>query len=231
MDDRGYLLEIKATASGEVRLTPSQATTAADEPYRFVLCVVDLRGVPSERLNGERQPPNVEPLARIVTGVGHLTRETCDLIDMASEEDVATLRLRSGSEAQGGDAASASPPGGATANFSRFAASAAEYPHPTAMRRRRSNFNTGQARLPASTMERSHASVRAKKPGGERSGRAVQLVDFGGHAAKKLESYAWRNGHEGSRSFPTILSDLSEKACKTLINHVKSGSPAMPRES
>src|SRR5207244_832974 len=47
-----YLLEVKATTQGGARLTPVQAATAAQETGRYVLCVVDLRGVASERLDG-----------------------------------------------------------------------------------------------------------------------------------------------------------------------------------
>ena len=39
-----YFLEVKATTSRDVRLTPTQANKAWHEPERFVLCVVDLYG-------------------------------------------------------------------------------------------------------------------------------------------------------------------------------------------
>jgi hypothetical protein len=39
----GYKVEVKATTTGEARLTPLQAATAAGDPDAFVLCVVDLR--------------------------------------------------------------------------------------------------------------------------------------------------------------------------------------------
>jgi hypothetical protein len=83
-----YLLEVKATTSGEVRLTPNQARTAADERTRFVLCVVDLRGIGLDRVAGDWNPADVEPLAHFVTGLGNLTAQTCSLVDLAKEETI-----------------------------------------------------------------------------------------------------------------------------------------------
>lgn len=62
-----YFLEVKATTSGDVRLTPMQAKTACDHPDRFVLCVVDLRG---EQVKADWEPADVKPHARLVTGIG-----------------------------------------------------------------------------------------------------------------------------------------------------------------
>jgi len=62
-----YFLEVKATTSGDVRLTPMQAKTACDHPDRFVLCVVDLR---EEQVKADWEPADVKPYARLVTGIG-----------------------------------------------------------------------------------------------------------------------------------------------------------------
>jgi hypothetical protein len=78
-----YLLEVKATTTGEVRLTPAQAEMAATQVDRFVLCVVDLRGVSAERLEGDWTPADVEPRARIIGQVGSLTQESRSLVEQA----------------------------------------------------------------------------------------------------------------------------------------------------
>lgn len=83
-----YLLEIKATTIGEARLTPTQAETAAKEPARFVLCVVDLRGLTDEELSDEWTADRVTPLAKLASGVGTFLGETCELIADARESTV-----------------------------------------------------------------------------------------------------------------------------------------------
>lgn len=78
-----YFLEVKATTTGEVRLTPAQARTASEQLDRFILCVVDLRGVLPERLEGEWTAADVEPIARIVVQIGSLAGESHDLVEQA----------------------------------------------------------------------------------------------------------------------------------------------------
>jgi len=78
-----YLLEVKATTTGEVRLTPAQAETASAQLNRFILCVVDLRGISPERLEGDWTPADVEPRARIVVQIGSLTQRSRDLVQQA----------------------------------------------------------------------------------------------------------------------------------------------------
>jgi hypothetical protein len=78
-----YLLEVKATTTGEVRLTPAQARTASEQLERFILCVVDLRGVSPERLESEWAPTDVESRARIVLQIGSLASESHDLVEQA----------------------------------------------------------------------------------------------------------------------------------------------------
>ncbi len=80
-----YLLEVKATTTGEVRLTPSQARMASEHLERFILCVVDLRDVPKERLAEDWMCADVEPVARIVTQIGLLTCQSCDLVQQAKD--------------------------------------------------------------------------------------------------------------------------------------------------
>lgn len=83
-----YLLEVKATTTGEVRLTPAQAETASDQLDRFILCVVDLRGVEAARLDGDWTPEDVEPRARVVAQIGALAGEAHDLVTWAKSCEV-----------------------------------------------------------------------------------------------------------------------------------------------
>ena len=66
-----YLVEVKATRTGQARLTPLQAETATAEQARYVLCVVDLRGVSPDDLDGDRlDAQRIAPLAKMVPDVG-----------------------------------------------------------------------------------------------------------------------------------------------------------------
>ena len=62
-----YFLEVKATTTRDVRLTPKQANKAWQEPDRFVLCVVDLYG---QQIKEAWEPADIVPWARIVTKIG-----------------------------------------------------------------------------------------------------------------------------------------------------------------
>jgi hypothetical protein len=84
-----YLLEIKATTTGQARMTPTQAATASAEGPRYFLCVVDLREVSNERLDGEWTAADVEPLAVLVTDIGDKVAETFRHVELAREGDVA----------------------------------------------------------------------------------------------------------------------------------------------
>jgi hypothetical protein len=84
-----YLLEIKATTKGQARLTPTQAETASVESSRYVLCVVDLREVAEEELDGEWTMERIEELANISSDIGASVKETCELIEIARTNDVA----------------------------------------------------------------------------------------------------------------------------------------------
>jgi hypothetical protein len=83
-----YLLEVKATTTGEVRLTPAQAKTASEQLDRFILCVVDLRGVAPERLEEDWTPADVEIRARIVMQIGSLAGESHELVEIAKNCEV-----------------------------------------------------------------------------------------------------------------------------------------------
>ncbi|MBI3940456.1 MAG: hypothetical protein HY315_06445 [Acidobacteria bacterium] len=83
-----YLLEVKATTTGAARLTPTQAQTAAVEPSRYVLCVVDLRGIRAEELDAQWTAARVEPLAKLISNVGNKVHTTCLLVEAAKASSV-----------------------------------------------------------------------------------------------------------------------------------------------
>ena len=83
-----YLLEVKATTTGEVRLTPTQAKTASLESERFILCVVDLRGISTDRMEGEWNASDIEPHVKILQKVGNLTVQSHALVEDAKACDV-----------------------------------------------------------------------------------------------------------------------------------------------
>lgn len=83
-----FLLEVKATTSGEARLTPKQAETAANEPNRFALCVVDLRKMDLSSHGEEWTATEIEPLSRIIDDVGSTVSTTHDLVEQARTGEV-----------------------------------------------------------------------------------------------------------------------------------------------
>ena len=62
-----YFLEVKATTTRDVRLTPTQAQMAYDNPDRFVLCVVDLHG---QEIKEGWQPDDILAYSKVVTKIG-----------------------------------------------------------------------------------------------------------------------------------------------------------------
>jgi hypothetical protein len=78
-----YLLEVKATTTGDARLTPLQAKTASSNKSRYVLCVVDLRSLAGEDWGQDLNTTKVEPLARIVADIGGQVEDTCFWVDEA----------------------------------------------------------------------------------------------------------------------------------------------------
>lgn len=83
-----YLIEMKATTTGKARLTPTQARVASQEQHRYILCVVDLRGLSEEELGSEWTASRVENLARIVPDIGIAAQETYSLVDAAKDNSV-----------------------------------------------------------------------------------------------------------------------------------------------
>lgn len=59
-----YLLEVKATTTGDVRLSPLQAETVSKNPDRFILCVIDLR---SQEPRSVWDLSEIAPFAKIIT--------------------------------------------------------------------------------------------------------------------------------------------------------------------
>ena len=84
-----YLLEVKATTTGQARLTPLQAETASREPDNYVLCVVDLRSFEDEDLAIEWSASVVEPLAKIVPDIGSRVKGTYSLVEDATSRSIA----------------------------------------------------------------------------------------------------------------------------------------------
>ena len=83
-----YFMEVKATSTGPAKLTPMQAEMAASVSNRYVLCVVDLRDVPEERLDENWDRDDIEPLASVLTGVGDRVSDTCVLVHRARDSEV-----------------------------------------------------------------------------------------------------------------------------------------------
>lgn len=83
-----YYVEVKATTHGDAKLTPKQAETASAAVDRYVLCVIDLRAVPDERLDETWTPEDVIPLAHVVAGIGEHVQSTWSLVEEARSEEV-----------------------------------------------------------------------------------------------------------------------------------------------
>ena len=78
-----YLVEVKATTTGQARLTTRQAATAAQTPERYVLCVVDLRQVQDAGLAQDWTVERVEPLAKLVPNIGNRVKQTYSWVEAA----------------------------------------------------------------------------------------------------------------------------------------------------
>ena len=88
-----YYLEVKATVSGDVRLTPKQARTAGDNSDRFVLCVVDLSDVPDASSKMAWRADDVFSRAKMVTDMGGYFRDIYEGIASFTKADQ-LVRLR-----------------------------------------------------------------------------------------------------------------------------------------
>ncbi len=83
-----YFVEVKATTQGDVKLTSKQAETASLQADRYVLCVVDLRGISEVRLDEPWSIEDVLSLARLVPRVGTLVQDTWELVEEARISEV-----------------------------------------------------------------------------------------------------------------------------------------------
>ena len=83
-----YLLEVKATTTGQARLTSMQAETASYKSDRYVLCVVDLRSIQEEQLSAEWSASMVELLAKIVPDIGTRIKGTYSLVRDAKSRSI-----------------------------------------------------------------------------------------------------------------------------------------------
>jgi hypothetical protein len=83
-----YKVEVKTTTTGEPRLTPLQASTCAAEPDAFVLCVVDLRGYPTDIHDVEWTASAVSPLCRLVPGTHIPIGATLSFVEDAEASDI-----------------------------------------------------------------------------------------------------------------------------------------------
>lgn len=80
-----WLLEVKASARGQARMTPAQVAMASEEAARYVLCVVDLRAITPDEMSTTWTPERVEPISRIVTDIGSRVKETSKLVSLARD--------------------------------------------------------------------------------------------------------------------------------------------------
>lgn len=83
-----WMMEVKATTSGDVRMTPTQAETASKERERYLLCVVDLRSTSDEERRGPWTAGQVEPRAWIFPEVGSSVAPTWELVTEAVSNPV-----------------------------------------------------------------------------------------------------------------------------------------------
>jgi hypothetical protein len=83
-----WMMEVKATTSGDVRMTPTQAERASIEPDRYLLCVVDLRDTSNEERRGPWTTDFVEPRAWIFPHVGASVAPTWALVEEAVDSVV-----------------------------------------------------------------------------------------------------------------------------------------------
>lgn len=83
-----YKVEVKATTTGEPRLTPLQATTAVEDPESFVLCVVDLRNFEGDAHKVDWIITDVSPHCRMISGQSLPIDETLAFVRNAEGSDV-----------------------------------------------------------------------------------------------------------------------------------------------
>ena len=79
-----YFLEVKATTTRDVRMTPTQAQKAYDNPGRFVLCVVDLYG---HEIKEVWHPDDIWAYSKVVTRIGEEFEEIYEEVVELSDTD------------------------------------------------------------------------------------------------------------------------------------------------
>jgi hypothetical protein len=88
-----YLVEVKATTIGEVKLTSKQAEMASTKHERFVLCVVDLSEFDGDPHNRDWTTQDIESLARVVKPIGKHVRESWEHVDFLTERENNEVRI------------------------------------------------------------------------------------------------------------------------------------------
>lgn len=92
-----YKMEVKATPTGEARLTPLQAATSVANPESFVLCVVDLRSFEGDVYQVDWTTADISARCRLVSGQSLPIDETLTFVRNAEKSDVPirnTIALR-----------------------------------------------------------------------------------------------------------------------------------------
>lgn len=83
-----YKVEVKTTTTGEVRLSPLQASTSVAQPGKFVLCVVDLRDFSRDVHEVDWSAEEVADHCRMVSGAQLPIGSTLSLVLGAETSDV-----------------------------------------------------------------------------------------------------------------------------------------------
>ena len=82
------LLLIKATTTGNVRMTSAQTETAASEWQRYTLCVVDLQHTPEDQLDRQWTGTAVRSVATVVTDIGEDVKDIHNLVKAACDQRI-----------------------------------------------------------------------------------------------------------------------------------------------
>jgi hypothetical protein len=83
-----YKIEVKATLSGEARLTPLQAMTCAEDSAQFVLCVVDLRKFEGDVHQVDWATTDISGSCKLLSGERLPIDKTLSLVRDAEQGDI-----------------------------------------------------------------------------------------------------------------------------------------------
>src|SRR5688572_4464762 len=83
-----YKVEVKATITNEVRLSPLQAATAVDDPVSFVLCVVDLQNFDGDVQKTDWAAEEISVYCRLLSGQRIPVSDTLALVRDAESNDI-----------------------------------------------------------------------------------------------------------------------------------------------